>query len=224
MSIVHPVHSVPPRQLFHDFLRQHFGGDADRLLAQFEKYLQELYEWNRKVNLVSRKMPVQDYWTHHFLDSLLVFNCMDIKSGEVLDFGTGGGLPGLPVKLARPELRLTLLDSVGKKIRCLQELIAALSITDCEAVWSRLEDYSGRRFDLVLCRSVRLEPAFIAPLHRLLKEDGKVVFYKAQQLDDVSVLPEISICDVSRPELGTRQMVIAPRRSFEAYLKTNRHG
>jgi len=216
--------AIQPQQLFHAFLKQHFPEEADKLLPRFETYLQELYSRNQSVNLVSRKMPVQDYWTHHFLDSLLVFNCMDIKSGEVLDFGTGGGLPGLPLKLARDQLSLTLLDSVGKKIRCLQEIIAVLQLKDCQAVWSRLEDFNGRRFDLVLCRSVRLEPAFIEPLHRLLKKDGKVVFYKAQQLEDVSILPGISSFDVSRPELGKRQIVIAPQRSFETYLKTNRLG
>ena len=212
------IEPISPQQVFSDFLQQYFPAEAETLLNRFELYLQELYSWNAQVNLVSRRMAREEYWTYHFLDSLLVLNCMDIKGGEVLDFGTGGGLPGIPLKIVRPEIKLTLLDSVGKKIRCLEEIIAALDLTDCRAVWSRLEDYaSGSRkqgFDYVLCRSVRLEEAFRLPLQSLLKPSGKVIFYKGQHLDDVANLPQALIYDVSHPALGTRHIVAAPCRSF----------
>ncbi len=209
-------------------MKQHFPERAAELLPGFQLYLDELYAINAQVNLVSRQMVKEDYWQYHFLDSLLIFKCMDLVGGKALDFGTGGGLPGIPVKLVRPEMDMTLLDSVGKKAKCLDHIIDALRLKNCSAVWSRLEDYAkampGNRFDYILCRSVRMEPAFFEPMFKLLKSDGKAIFYKAHQAEDVTVLPGIKVFDVSREELGKRQIIIAPKRSFEMYLKNRKLG
>lgn len=219
---------MTPKEQFSHFLEQYFPKEAQALLTQFELYLEVLYETNQKVNLVSRQMSREDYWLYHFLDSLLIFNCMDLKGGKALDFGSGGGLPGIPIKLVRPDIKLTLLDSVGKKVKCLEQIVSTLKLNECTAIWSRLEDFvksrPGDRFDYILCRSVRLEAGFIEPLSKLLKPAGKAVFYKANRIDDVSVLPDLEIYDVSMPLLGTRQIVIAPGWSFAEYLKNKKVG
>jgi 16S rRNA (guanine527-N7)-methyltransferase len=220
--------SSPQQVLFAAFLQEHFPEQADALLKKFSAYLDILFEQNSSVNLISRQMAKEDYWLYHFLDSLLIINTMDFNGEEVLDFGSGGGLPGLPLKLVYPDLRLTMLDSVGKKVKCLEQFIAELNLTNCTAVWSRLEDYAqaspAKRFDLVLCRSVKMEPAFFEPVYRLLKPNGKAVFYKAQHMDDVTVLPGAKVFDVSLKELGTRQIVVAGRGSFGMYLNNKRFG
>lgn len=213
---------------FRQFLEQHFPSQTDFLLARFESYLNLLYETNQQVNLVSRQMPKENYWLYHFLDSLLIINCMDLSSEKILDFGSGGGLPGIPLKLVFPDLKMTLLDSVGKKVRCLEQIIATLELKNCRAVWSRLEDFAqsaqAEQYDIILCRSVRLESGFIEPLHKLLKPFGKVVFYKAQSIEDVSVLSEIEVCDVSLPEIGNRRIVTAPKQSLRINMKTKKVG
>jgi 16S rRNA (guanine527-N7)-methyltransferase len=220
--------SINPKHLFQNFLQEHFPDRAEILLEKFENYLEELFSINQQVNLVSRKMEKNDYWLYHFLDSLLIIKCMEIYGGEVLDFGSGGGLPGIPLKLAIPDLNMVLLESVGKKVRCLEDIIARLELKECKAVWSRLEDYAkapySRRFDLILCRSVKVEAEYIKPLSRLLKQDGKMVFYKARQLDDLAMLPDIKICDVSRDELGQRQIVTVTRQSLDNLVGKNKFG
>jgi len=214
--------------IFLDYLRSNFPVQAESLMERFSLFLELLYSQNQKVNLVSRQMSKEDYWLYHFLDSLLVLNCIDFYQKEVLDFGTGGGLPGIPVKLVYPEIKMTLLDSVSKKVRCIENIIDSLHLENCQVVWSRIEDYakSGAqgRYDYILCRSVRMEPGFIEPIGKLLKPSGKAVFYKAPQIDDVAALPDINVIDVSRDELGKRQIVLAPQKSFVMYLTKKKLG
>jgi 16S rRNA (guanine527-N7)-methyltransferase len=213
---------------FYSLLQQYRPEQADELLNQFDAYLEVLYAQNQMVNMVSRQMPKDDYWLYHFLDSLLVLKCMDLVFGDALDFGSGGGLPGIPIQLVYPEMKMTLLDSVGKKVRCMQEMITQLELTNCTAVWARIEDYtkvfSGKRFDYIFCRSVRLEESFIEPLYKLLRPGGRAVFYKAHQAEDVTVFRNITVCDVSLEELGKRQIINVPRNSLEQYLTNRKPG
>ena len=216
------VNEVNGRESLNLFLQQHFPARAGALIEQFDLYANLLFAANQKVNLVSRRMSLQDYYLHHFLDSLLAVNCLEIKDGKALDFGSGGGLPGIPIKLIFPQLDMTLLDSIGKKIRCLQEIVQEMNLQNCKAVCCRLEDFAtgqkSGKFDYIFCRSVRLEPAFIRPLSKLLAPSGEVVFYKAKQLEDVAILPKLKIYDVSREDLGKRLIVTASKASLQMYL------
>lgn len=209
------------KTMFQSFLQSRLPAQADALLPRFEQYLDLLYTKNQIVNMVSRRMNREEYWLYHFLDSLLILKCMEFSSGSVLDFGSGGGLPGIPMKLAFPDLQMTLLDSVGKKVTCMQEMADGLGLKGCKAVWSRLEDFPqqpvGKRFDFILCRAVQMEDRFVAPLLKLLGKDGKVIFYKAHKTEDVTCFPGHHRFDVSLPELGTRQIIVVPRRGL--YIK-----
>lgn len=211
------------KDIFHAFLQKYLPAKADALMPVFEQFLDELFSLNQQINMVSRQMPKEDYWLYHFLDSLLILKCMDLKGGTALDFGSGGGLPGIPIKLIKPEIKMTLLDSVGKKIKCIQTMIKDLALQDCSAVWCRLEDYAkdypGRGFDYIFCRSVKIEDAFIKPLSKLLHKDGLIVFYKANQMDDVIDLSNHKVCDVSLPELGQRKIVTATAKNLLTYIK-----
>jgi 16S rRNA (guanine527-N7)-methyltransferase len=213
---------------FYSFLMHYQPDRADELLGQFDAYLELLFAQNQMVNMVSRQTPKDDYWLYHFLDSLLIIKCMDLQAGDALDFGSGGGLPGIPLKLVFPEMKMTLLDSVGKKVKCMQSMIAQLELKDCTAIWARIEDYtkvfSGKRFDYIFCRSVRLEESFIEPLYKLLRPCGRAVFYKAHQAEDVTVFRNITVFDVSLEELGKRQIINVPRNSLEQYLKNRKLG
>lgn len=161
--------------------------EPDAVLDRFQQYHALLLAKNRQLNLFSRATADEELWTKHFLDSLVPLKCIDFKGKKVLDFGSGGGLPGIPLKLAVPDCRMTLLDSVHKKAAALQEMVAQLDLTDCEVVCGRLEDYSaGYGFDLILCRAVRLEERYLRHLFRLLASSGRMLFYKAQELEDIA--------------------------------------
>jgi 16S rRNA (guanine527-N7)-methyltransferase len=109
-------------------------------LQQLEVYASSLLRWNAAVNLVSRR-DEENIWMNHILHSLSLLFVVDIPAGlKILDLGTGGGLPGIPLKIARPDLQLTLLDSTRKKVDAVADMIRATGLTGIEAVWGRAED------------------------------------------------------------------------------------
>ena len=127
-------------------------------LGKFQRYLELLLVWNEKVNLTAITEP-QEVVIKHFLDSLLLLNTVSLKQGaKVIDVGTGAGFPGIPLKIARPDLDLTLLDSLNKRLVFLQELLKELELS-AETVHCRAEE-GGRKkelrgkFDFVTARAV----------------------------------------------------------------------
>lgn len=136
-------------------------------LAQLEKFSELLLEWNKKINLVSRR-DAENVFITHILHSLTILFKLDIpEHSKVLDLGTGGGLPGIPIKIIRPDLSLTLLDSTQKKINVVRAIVKELGLEGADAVWGRAEELGNdkkfmKRCDLVLARAV-------APLRDLVK-------------------------------------------------------
>lgn len=132
---------------------------TDSMLEQYDALVKQLLEWNKKINLISRQ-DEESVWSAHILHSLSILFKLEIPRGlVVLDLGTGGGLPGLPLKIARPDLQLTLLDSTRKKINVVKEIAGSMKFEHVNAVWGRAEDlgrqapYAGK-FDLVVARAV----------------------------------------------------------------------
>ncbi len=173
--------------IFALFLNELNLTDLDKLMSRFEEFHALLLEKNKQLNLFSRSTPDDELWTKHFLDSLVPLKCIDFTGKKVLDFGSGAGLPGIPVKLAVPDCQMILLDSVLKKTMAMHEMVEKLKLTDCDAVWKRLEEYALKNsgFDFILCRAVRLEERYLQPLQKLLAPSGKVIFYKAQDISDI---------------------------------------
>ncbi len=118
-----------------------------------------LLDWNRKVNLISRR-DEENFWSNHLLHCLALLFKVELAAGShVLDLGTGGGLPGLPLKIARPDLTFTLLDSTQKKINVVRDIIRTLGLAGVSAVWGRAENVGrskehNHRYDVVLARAV----------------------------------------------------------------------
>jgi len=199
------------RQRFEQYLNELQLENIPQLMDGFDTYFRLLTGANRMVNLVSRNIPPDKYWTQHFLDSLMALKCLDIRDKVVLDFGTGGGIPGIPLKLAIPEGSMVLLDSVQKKMRMVEDFVSALHLADTSVVCSRLEDYAftAKRpsFDYILCRAVAMEERFLAPLRRLLKPSGMVVLYKAQKLSDLEKMKYRLLYETHDPELGQRRII-----------------
>ena len=99
------------KEIFEKFIAHHRKNDKNRIISEFEKYHTLLFDENQKINLVSRKTSKDDYWTIHFLDSLLPLEIFDFSGKRVLDFGSGGGLPGIPLKILFPSAEIYLLES-----------------------------------------------------------------------------------------------------------------
>jgi 16S rRNA (guanine527-N7)-methyltransferase len=151
---------------FHEICIKNGFVPTDEQLAQLEFYTALLKEWNKKINIISRKDEEQ-IWTYHLLHSISPFFLLDIEQNSVIvDIGTGGGLPGIPMKIVRPDLSILCIDSTGKKINAVEQMIHELRLNNIKALWGRAEEiglrleYAGK-FDFAVARAV-------APLKDLL--------------------------------------------------------
>jgi 16S rRNA (guanine527-N7)-methyltransferase len=123
--------------------------------------LQQLYEeWNERINVISRK-DMENFGVNHLLHSLAVARFITFAPGTtVIDVGTGGGLPGIPLAIMFPEVQFTLIDSVAKKIKVVNEIVTTTGISNVTAIAIRSEDYTGR-FDFIISRAVTETGRFV---------------------------------------------------------------
>ena len=141
-------------------IKLHFPFVTDQQLAQFE-ILPSLYEgWNEKINVVSRK-DIANIFERHILHSLAIAKVCKFKpKTEILDVGTGGGLPGIPLAILFPETNFTLVDSIGKKIKVVNEIKDTLGLTNIKAYHNRVESVENK-YDFIVSRAVTSMPEFI---------------------------------------------------------------
>lgn len=202
------------KDIFTEFLGKEFPERASELTETFERYHELLTEINTKINLISRKMPTDEYWTLHYLDSLLATKVCDFSGANVLDFGTGGGLPGVPLSFIYPDATFNLLDSKRKKLYAIDEICEVMDTPNVDMTHARLEEFAPHmknRYDIITCRSVRIIPELKQPLMGMLKPGGKLVLYKGPQLDDVTQFKKKEIHDLSMDCLGTRHIVVVTK-------------
>lgn len=155
----------------HEILR-YFPDLSDKQKEQFEK-LQALYEdWNAKINVISRK-DIDALYTRHILHSLAIAKVQPFTAGtEILDVGTGGGFPGIPLAILFPESRFFLIDVIGKKIKVVQEVCTAVGLENVKAEQLRAEYVKGN-FDFIVSRAVTNMPDFVAWVRGKIKKQQK---------------------------------------------------
>ena len=141
-------------------IKQHFPFVTEKQLEEFER-LPELYsEWNEKINVVSRK-DIENIFERHILHSLAIAKICSFKpNSEILDVGTGGGFPGIPLAILFPEVKFTLVDSIGKKIKVVNEVKDALGLKNVVAEQIRAEQVN-KTFDFIISRAVTQMPEFV---------------------------------------------------------------
>lgn len=134
-------------------IQKYFPELSEQQLAQLDK-LADLYrEWNSKVNVISRK-DIDNVVEHHILHSLAIARAIQFTPGtDVLDLGTGGGLPGIPLAIYFEDVFFTLIDSRQKKAYVTHEIVKAMELTNCRALKMRAEEFK-EKFDFVVCRAV----------------------------------------------------------------------
>ena len=144
-----------------DLIRTYFPQISDEQQRQFDA-LDGLYrDWNAKINVISRK-DIDNLYEHHVLHSLSIAKVVNFRPGtSILDFGTGGGFPGIPLAILFPECHFKLIDGTGKKIRVAQEVANAIGLKNCLPEHLRGEEEKGK-YDFVVSRAVM-------PLPDLLK-------------------------------------------------------
>ena len=141
-----------PGQL--EIVLQYFGDFSAAEISQLTA-LGDLYkEWNAKINVISRK-DIDSLYEKHVLHSLAIAAAFDFQPGmEVIDIGTGGGLPGIPLAIFFPETKFHLVDSIGKKIKVASAIAAAIGLTNVTTEHIRAEEIKGRKFDIAVSRAV----------------------------------------------------------------------
>ncbi len=155
-----------------ELITKYFPDLTNVQLDQFA-LLEELYlDWNSKINVISRK-DMEHFYERHVLHSLGIAKVIQFTHGAyVLDVGTGGGFPGIPLAILFPETKFLLVDSIGKKIKVVQEVAEAAGIKNVEAIQARAEDVKGK-FDFVVSRAVTALPDFIKWVESKIKRENR---------------------------------------------------
>lgn len=141
-------------------IQKYFPNLTPKQIDQFSKLGESYRDWNSKINVVSRK-DIDGLYLHHVLHSLGIAKVMPFADGsKVLDIGTGGGFPGIPLAILFPAVQFTLVDSIGKKITVVKAVAEELGLTNIEAMHARAEQIRGP-FDFVVSRAVTRLATFI---------------------------------------------------------------
>ena len=145
---------------------------------QLEKYYEMLIETNEHTNL-TRITTKEEVYLKHFYDSLTIVKTIDLtKNLSLIDIGSGAGFPGLVLKIVFPNLKITLLDSLNKRIEFLNKVIEELNLKDIKTVHSRIEDYKDEQFDIVTSRAVAKTNILLELACNLPKINGYYIFLK----------------------------------------------
>ncbi|MFK5982552.1 MAG: 16S rRNA (guanine(527)-N(7))-methyltransferase RsmG [Flavobacteriaceae bacterium] len=153
-------------------LLNYFPNLTESQISQFEQ-LKELYQdWNLKINVVSRK-DIDELYLRHVLHSLGIAKVQEfLPSSKILDVGTGGGFPGIPLAILYPEVHFHLVDSIGKKIKVVEEVVEGLGLKNVKATNARVETINGQ-YDFVVSRAVAQMETFVRWVRNSVEKKSK---------------------------------------------------
>lgn len=212
-------------------VRENLGLSSEQF-QQLAKLAVLVDDWNSRINLISRKDCSKDVvFGRHILPSLAPLallsseqnneGVLELSSGQrVCDVGTGGGFPGLPLAIARPDVEFLLVDSVGKKITAVQDMADQLGLTNVKTYHGRAESISGE-FSWVIGRSVSALPTYCFWIHHLLKKNGagKLVYLIGGEIDedilDEAVLDEEIEDLLDVPNCSDKRVLVFPKQAVD---------
>ena len=154
--------------------------------TNFNLYIKTFIEENSKINLMS-KNDEKLIFEKHIYDSLSIkflFDKLDTLPKTILDIGTGGGFPSIPIALEYPEIQVTGIDSIQKKINAISNIAKKLGIKNIEFIRDRVENIKDKKYDMITSRAVAQASLLIEYAYPLLKKDGYLVLYKSKNVDE----------------------------------------
>src|SRR5689334_848543 len=172
-----------------DIIFHYFPNLSEKQKKQFEQLFPLYQEWNDKINVISRK-DIENLYINHVLHSLGIAKVNEFKPGaSVLDVGTGGGFPGIPLAILFPETNFHLVDSIGKKITVVKGVAEGIGLTNVRAEQIRAEQIKGE-YDFIVSRAVTRLKEFYQWIHRKVKKnsvhdlDNGILYLKGGDLDE----------------------------------------
>jgi 16S rRNA (guanine527-N7)-methyltransferase len=204
-----------------DEILKYFPDLSDLQKEQFSS-LKNLYEeWNSRINLISRK-DIGNFYIHHVLHSLAIAKIVTFNPcSNILDVGTGGGFPGIPLSILFPSVKFSLLDSIEKKIKVVREVSEELNLTNVNPVRMRVEDHK-EKYDFIVSRAVTAFPDFVKLISKNIQTEGKnrikngILYLKGGDLSGelMTFLNRAVIYDIkdffSEPFFETKRIVYMP--------------
>lgn len=155
-----------------DLITKYFPGLSPVQISRFEQLGPLYHEWNEKINVISRK-DIDELYVRHVLHSLALAKIIRFTPGtSFIDVGTGGGFPGIPLAILLPECHFTLIDSIGKKIRVVEEVASQLKLENVMAGKNRIQEIKTR-YDFVISRAVTAFPDFVAMVRKNVSQESK---------------------------------------------------
>lgn len=205
-----------------------FGIDLTELqINQLDTYFEMLVEWNKVMNLTAITEP-KDVAIKHMIDSLSAWSDERLQGAKsIIDVGTGAGFPGIPLKIFKPELKLTLLDSLNKRIKFLQAVVDELGLTDVQCIHARAEEGARNKqlrecFDIAVSRAVARLPVLAEYCVPFVKVGGTFVALKGMKFAEEAAegknalkilgIDDIDMVEVHLPELDDKRAVIYARK------------
>jgi 16S rRNA (guanine527-N7)-methyltransferase len=200
-----------------DEILKYFPNLSDLQKEQFEKLDFLYHEWNEKINVISRK-DIDSLYTKHILHSLGIAKIMKFEPGTyVLDVGTGGGFPGIPLAILFPETRFYLIDVIAKKIKVVQAVAEGLELKNVKAEQMRAENVKGD-FDFIVSRAVTNMPDFVSWVKTKIKKQNKhelkngILYLKGgdltEELKDFPKATEYNLADYFEDEFFETKKVV----------------
>jgi 16S rRNA (guanine527-N7)-methyltransferase len=201
-------------------ITKYFPNLTDNQLIQFQKLEKLYHDWNAKINVISRK-DIDELYVKHVLHSLGIAKVMNFEpKATVLDVGTGGGFPGIPLAILFPETRFYLIDVIAKKIKVVNEVVAALGLENVKAEQLRAENMKGE-FDFIVSRAVTNMPDFVSWIKDKIKKQNKhklkngILYLKGgdlnEELKDFPNATEYNLSDFFTEEFfETKKVVHVP--------------
>jgi 16S rRNA (guanine527-N7)-methyltransferase len=181
-----------------DLIRTIFPELTGEKIGILTKYAALLRDWNGKINLISRK-DMANVVEKHLIPSLASLKVATFATGEnVLDIGTGGGLPGIPLAIARHATKFTLIDSIGKKIMAVEDMVVKLGLKNVQTFVGRAEKFSGK-FDKITGRAVTDLKEFLKYAKKLLVPAGEILYLKGGNCaEDLKLLKKYKLYNLAK--------------------------
>jgi 16S rRNA (guanine527-N7)-methyltransferase len=191
---------------------------SEKQINQYIEYMNELISWNQKFNLTAITEE-KSIVIKHFYDSLLGLKvCTWLDGEEILDMGTGAGFPGIPLKIIHPSIKLTLVDSVEKKVGFLQHIINTIKLEDTKAVHARAEDLGQNKdfrgnYDKVVSRALAKLPVLVEYCLPFVKLGGIFLAYKGPEVSSECLEGKKAICELGGEVVDIKKFILPEEMS-----------